>query len=238
MTNFLLKSIPPQSTKIYGLLEDGKPRSAKDIGKRLNIFPNAVYRAIKQLLELGVVQELQEYPTKYKAKSASDAMELYSSIMRQNFQDAFQAQGDKHSNEGKLNMSFITSRKELLERTKNDAEHTKNTFDHIVSGHEIPADSILAYKKSLERGVKIRIIVHQVPQKQMVESWKRMGVEIRYYPDIAGRVFIFDKRIVYFTSYNPNKNQEAIGMRFEYAPFALLMDELFEQKWKIGKIIN
>jgi len=236
MTNFLLKSIPPQSTKIYGFLEDGKPRTAKDIGKQLNIFPNAVYRAIKQLLELGFVQELQSYPIKYQAKSASDAMELYSLIMKQNFQDAFRTK-NTHSEKG-LNMSFIATRKDLLEQTKKDAEHTKNTFDHIVSGHEIPADSILAYKKSLERGIKIRIIVHQIPQKQMVESWKLMGVEIRYYPNIQGRIFIFDKRIIYFTSYNPKKKQEAIGMRFEYAPFALLMDELFEQKWKIAKIIT
>ena len=237
MTNFLLKSIPPQSTKIYSFLEDGKSRTAKDIGKQLNIFPNAVYRAISQLLELGIVQELQGYPIKYQAKSTSDAMELYSLIMRQNFQDAFQISNNTHSNERALNMSFITTRKDLLEQTKRDAEHTKHTFDHIVSGHEIPADSILAYKKSLERGVKIRIIVHQIPQKQMVESWKRMGVEIRYYPDIVGRIFIFDKRIIYFTSYNPKKKQEAVGMRFEYAPFALLMDELFEQKWKMGRII-
>jgi len=72
----------------------------------------------------------------------------------------------------------------------------------------------------------------------MIESWKRMGVVIRYYPDIQGRIFIFDKRIIYFTSYNPKKKQEAIGMRFEYAPFALLMDELFEQKWKMGETIT
>ncbi|MBI4049225.1 MAG: hypothetical protein HY395_00180 [Candidatus Doudnabacteria bacterium] len=237
MTNFLLKSIPPQSIKIYSFLEDGKSRTAKDIGKQLNIFPNAVYRAIRQLLELGFVRELEGYPIKYQAKSATDAMELYSLIMKQNFQDAFNAK-NTHSNEKGLNMSFITTRKELLEQTKRDAEHTKNTFDHIVSGHEIPADSILAYKKSLERGVKIRIIVHQMPQKQMIESWKRMGVEIRYYPDIQGRIFIFDKRIIYFTSYNPKKKQEAIGMRFEYPPFALLMDELFEQKWKLGKTLT
>jgi len=235
MTNFLLKSIPPQSTKIYTLLEDGKPRSAKDIGKRLNIFPHAVYRAIRQLLELGFVQQLHDYPIKYQAKPVSDAMELYSLIMRQNFQEAFHAHKNIRNNKQGLNMSFIKSRKDLLEQTKRDAEHTKSTFDHIVSGHEIPADSILAYKKSLERGVKIRIIVHQIPQKQMIESWKRMGVEIRYYPDIKGRIFIFDKRIVYFTSYNPRRKQEAIGMRFEYAPFALLMSELFEQKWRIGK---
>lgn len=237
MTNFLLKSIPPQSTKIYSLLKDGAPRTAKYIAEQLNIFPNAIYRAIKQLLELGIVQKLQGYPIKYQVRSASDAMGLYSLIMRQNFQDVFKNKNNTHNNEQALNISFITNRKELLEQTKRDAKYTKDTFDHVVSGHEIPADSILTYKKSLERGVKVRIIVHQTPQKQMVESWRQMGVEVRYYPDIAGRIFIFDKRIVYFTSYNPKKKQEAVGVRFEYLPFALLMNELFEQKWKTAKVI-
>jgi len=72
----------------------------------------------------------------------------------------------------------------------------------------------------------------------MFTNWSKVGVDVRYYPNIESRIFTIDRHIVYFTSYNPDNIQEAIGMRFDYVPYAILMDELFEQKWEQGKTIN
>ncbi len=50
MNSKLLKSPSPQAEGVYQLLQKSKPMSAKEIGKLLKIFPNAVYRSVKELL--------------------------------------------------------------------------------------------------------------------------------------------------------------------------------------------
>ena len=62
MTNILTKQPSPQAVEVYRLLEKHGAMSAKDIGKQLKIFPNAVYREVKQLLALGFVEEIFSYP--------------------------------------------------------------------------------------------------------------------------------------------------------------------------------
>ena len=49
---------------------------------------------------------------------------------------------------------------------------------------------------------------------------------------------MFDHQVVYFTSYDPKNRHQAIGMRFDFAPYAQMMDELFEQRWKLAKEIS
>ena len=41
--------------------------------KKLNIFPNAVYRSVRQLLEFGFIREINKYPIKYAALVDSGA---------------------------------------------------------------------------------------------------------------------------------------------------------------------
>ncbi len=237
MDNYFLKSIPPQSASVYKILEDRKPRSAKDIGKRLHILPNAVYRSIKQLLDLGFVERVVEYPVKFRAKSADEAMSLYSSIVLQNFQEVFKNEKIKLSTHSLMQLVFIHSRKDLLKYTGKDIPQAKSTINLIASGLEVPAEIVLGYKRAVERGVRVRFIVQNLKEvrKEMIQSFKKAGVEVKYYPTIESRIFVFDHRVVYFTSYNPANINEATGIRFAYAPFAKLMDELFEQRWQLAK---
>ena len=74
--------------------------------------------------------------------------------------------------------------------------------------------------------------------KERFKAWEKIGIEIRYLKYMQARIFIYDKEIVYFTSYSESQNQEAIGMRFEYPPYAVLMEELFEQRWSLAKDIS
>ncbi len=66
---------------------------------------------------------------------------------------------------------------------------------------------------------------------------KKIGLKVKYYPNMEARTFLTDKEIVYFTSYNPQQKEEAIGMRFHYKPYAKIMDEIFEQRWQLAKEI-
>ena len=240
MTNFLLKSIPPQSAKVYGFLTSHDARSAKEIAKALNIFPHAVYKAIQPILELGLVYKLPGYPTKFQARPMSEAVNIYSSVIGQNFLEAF----GKHQTRGKtffrLELNFIQTRKERLEFLYKDTATAKAEINLIASGLEVPAEMILAYKRAMERGVIIRIIVQNLNEvnQNMLNNWKRLGVAVKYSPGIGARIYIFDREVLYLSSYDSEDKREAIGVRFAYAPIAKLMDELFEQRWKAAKDIS
>jgi len=239
MLEKLLKSPSPQAAEIYQLLQNGKVMSAKEIGRHLRIFPNAVYRAVRQLLVLGFVEEIYTYPVKFQAKPTSEALELFSAMMRQNFQAAFSLQHQPHIHK-LLPLTFVQRRQDLLKMTDRDTYQAKSAINLIVSGLEVPAETILQSQRAVERGVKVRLIAQNWDEisEEKLRSWKKAGVEVRRYPSIEARIFIFDHRVVYFTSYDSKNIHEAIGTRFDYAPYAQMMDELFEQRWKLGKEIT
>lgn len=225
-----------QALAVYRQLKN-KSQTASEIGKKLKIFPNAVYRSIKPLVDAGIVEGTPEYPEKFKAKSNDETMSLLTLLFQQNLQGAF---GLKENKQKLLQLTFIRTRDELVRMHIDDSKIAKNRINLISSGNELPGELILAYKRALDRGVKVRVIVQNLDKvmAEMFRNWKKMGVDVRYYPNIEARIFIFDHRIVYLTSYNPKDSQEAIGIRFDYAPYAKLMDDLFEQRWKLSKDLN
>ncbi len=240
MTQKLLKSPSPQAAAIYRLLQNGRALSAKEIGRHLGIFPNAVYRAVKQLLALGFVRQIHRYPVKYQAAASDEALEFYLSLVRQSFQSAF-GQGKHQLRTHKLlPLTFVQRRQDLLQMTAKDTYAAKSEINLIASGVEVPAETILQNQRAVERGVRVRLLVENLREisEDKLRSWKKAGVEVRRYPSIEARIFIFDHKVVYFTSYDPENIQQALGMRFDYAPYAALMDELFEQRWKLGKEIS
>lgn len=233
-TNFKLFS--SQAAEIYRLLQKGKPLTAKEIGEELQIFPHAVYRSVKQLLEKGFVKEEDNYPVKYSVLPETEAMELFTTAIRHQFQNSFLK---SKSSTTTFDVSFVNGRDDLQRKTTRDVSFAKKTVDFVVSGLEVEAETILTYKKAIDRGVRIRAIVQRLDDtsKQMFRNWEKIGLEIRYLPNMEARAFILDKEIVYFTSYNPARKQEAIGSRFHYRPYAKIMDELFEARWQIAKEI-
>ena len=64
MINILQKSLSPQASKTYSLLLKHKELSATQIGKLMKIIRNSVYRNIKELAELGLVEAIQSVSNK------------------------------------------------------------------------------------------------------------------------------------------------------------------------------
>jgi sugar-specific transcriptional regulator TrmB len=230
----------PQAIKIYKVLSKGRPLSAKEIGKRLGIFPNAVYRSAQILVAQGIVQPLPTYPITYQALPQHQAMAQYASTAQQDFQNIFGIAEQLTEGKNLLQLNFMQSRKERLALIYKDTARAKNTINLIASGLEVPAEVILAYKRAIDRGVKIRILVQNLDEvrAEMFRNWQKIGVEVKYFPAIEARIYIFDGKVLYLTSYHPNDKQEGVGLRFAYAPCAKLMDEMFERRWATGKIIS
>lgn len=236
MDNLLLKTLSPQAAKVYQLLLKNSLLSVKEIGEKINIVPNTVYRDLKELEKLGLVETVKIYPIKYQAKSASAGLAIYTSLIRQNFYETF---GLIDSGEENLKITFFQNRKDFLKLAEKDINHAKKYVNIIISGHEVPAELVLAHKKAVDRGVKIRKLIQHLNLENVsaAKNYQKIGVEIKYTPLIHARIVIVDGQITQFGSYSPERQAESAGVRFDYPPFARLMDELFEQKWQQGKII-
>ena len=236
MTNFL----SPQQTQIYNLLLKHKSLTAKEIGSKLSIFPHAVYRANKSLIDYGLIEETDNYPVEFKAKPVADALDSYLLAQRESFLQSFKPNGQRvNISDQILDIAFIQSREELLERTNEDMLLAKHEVCILVSGIEVPAETMLARKKAIEKGVSVKIIVQNMEEAthEMLENWKKIGLEIRHHPLLEARLLLFDSKIAYISSYNPKKKEEAIGIRFNYPPIAKLMRDLFNERWQKAKVI-
>lgn len=232
-----MQNITPQAKKIYNLLSDKKPLTAAQIADELNTLPHTVYRATKVLIDYGFVRKMGHHSTLYMKNGPEGPIDLYINAMKAYLSEEFLS---KHkANTNLLDISFIQNRSQLIEMTNEDVEKAQKSINFIVSGHEVPAETILAHKNAVERGVNVRKLVQNLDatSKDMIKTWKNAGIKIKYFPNMESRIFIYDSQIVYFTSYNPEKNEEALGVRFNYTPFARMMNEMFEARWKLGKEI-
>lgn len=233
MISILKKILSPQALKVYQEVSKSSPVTAKTISNRLKIFPNAVYREIDKLESFGLVSATGTHPAKFQNRKSEESLGFLTDLVRQSL-----LINQKDSDET-LNLDFIQNRNELLNLTNKDTKHAKESLNILVSGHEVPTETILGQKQAVDRGVRVRILIQDLSAsvRERVRAWKKMGIEVRYLKYMQARILIFDGKIVYFTSYSESKNHEAVGMRFEYEPYARLMDELFEQKWLQARVV-
>ena len=234
MDNLLQKTLSPKASESYNLLLRHPGLSAKDISKKMAIVVNSVYRNLRELIKLGLIEEVGGYPLKYRPKPVSEAVALYTRLIRQNFYESFGLGGQA---EGSLKIKFFQSRKDFLRLVEKDFNRAKKYINVIISGHEVPADFVLSHKKAVDRGAKIRKLIQHlnVESIQVAKNYQKIGVETRHTPLMNMRIVVIDGQVTYFGSYTPDRQQESIGVRFDYAPYAKLMSELFEQRWSAAK---
>lgn len=230
----MLKTVSAQTQEVYESLSGGSELTVQEIADKLGIVPNSVYRLAKKLIDLGLAEEIGSHPSRYRAVPAQTALSFYLLAASHNFRREFGLDQPAALKIGNTpTIGLIKDRVSLLRRATQDVRAVQESIDIIVSGHELPDDLYLAHRKAVSQGARIRRIVHQKDRRYTQENklWKELGAEIRYLPDFSLRMLIYDKHIVYITSFDPDNPKGAFGVRFEYEPLAMQMTELFEQNW-------
>jgi sugar-specific transcriptional regulator TrmB len=235
-----LKPVTGQSADIYRLLSKSGSLKVKQIADHLGILPNAVYRAAKPLIEFGMVEKLDGYPIRFKAVVANSAINWYSRAAAQSFRQEFGNLISKPTNDFLPTITFIKDRQYMLKICEHEARKAMSHINYIVSGHRIPDSTVLAYRKASTVGVRVRAIIQNTPDTtdNSLERYHKMGVEVRYLPNIGIRLFIFDGRVAVLTSYDDTKSSRAFGIRFTHVSVASQLDHLFEQRWLEAKPIE
>lgn len=229
-----IASLSKQSLALYQLLLSSGTLNAKEIGEKMHIVPNSVYRAAEPLISLGMAEKLDSYPVTYKAVSPHSAANWYARALAQNFREAFSDTSNVVLNPDAPSMTFIKDRQHMIDVVEKEILNTKHSFNYIVSGHRVPDSNVLAIRKITTKGISARCIIQNTTSTthNPLETYADMGVEVRYLPNIGIRLFVFDSRTVIMTSYDITQSSRAFGIRFRYPPVAAAMNELFEEKWK------
>ena len=224
--------ISTQSQKVYELLLNEGGMDAKQIGLRLRVFPQAVYREVERLARLGMVEVLDKYPKVYKARPQIEAADFYLDKEKEWFVSRF-GKGITESTSVKL----IKTREESIELFTQDLGKAKSEICLLVSGDEVPVEQILAFKEALERGVQVRILVQDkdIVRSGLLATWDKLGVEVRATSPLGLRLLLIDKQVAYLLSFDSKKKQGAAGVRFAYAPIANFLRKLFDEQWVTGE---
>lgn len=230
--------LPKQTMDIYSLLLKRGSLNAEQIGKELQIFPQAVYRSIEQLKAMGCINKESGYPARFGAIPVTESVETFSLLQREWFLKAFIAAQSKKANfAGKEPViSFIESREQMFEKMLPDFENVTQEVNLLISGDEAPAEIMLAQKNIVDRGGIVRTLVQKrnKDNEHFLQTRKKMGEQVRAHALVNARLMLFDKKIAYVMSYDPTNFIKSTGIRFEYAPFAQLMNMLFLQYWEKG----
>jgi hypothetical protein len=239
----------PQSQAVYKiLLSVNRPLSARILANQMRISPSLAYRLMEPLIAIGLITKINAYPCLFKAKSQDEGLSLYLLYQNEWFlkqfsvsfarRDPAEATGNIKHNE--ISFSFIQSREELMKKSTEELARTTKSFDILRSGHEIPADTMLAMFEAKKRGVKIRMLIQDYSGKNasQIEHWKTNGILVCKTSLHRIRLMIYDSSVAYFMSYKHEDPSRDFGMKVSYPPFAVILSKLFDEWWqKAEKIL-
>lgn len=229
----------PESRTLYQiLLSSPQPLSARQLGESMKIVPNTVYRLTEGLIKLGLITKSGSYPCLFKAKTISEGLSLFLLNQQNWFSETF-AKNSTTPTSNNLAISFIQSRDELMRLSVGETNKATKSVDLLRSGHEIPADLMMAIHNSYKKGVTTRMLIQDYgpDNKEMVTHWEKNGIMVRIAPLRNIRLMIYDKQTVYFMSYKHTDSDKDMGMKIEYPPLAAIFSSLFNEWWKQAKRI-
>ncbi len=227
-----MKIASPQALLVYREIQRHGQPTAKEIAAALGILPNAIYRLVAELTSIGVVKQHDGYPATFSALPYDSAMGWYVENAQRTFSRNFR-DGNDPTGPGQA-ISLITTRSALLKSSDKDASRAASEICLLVSGLEVPADTVMIYQRAAARGVSIKAILQKRDDTSpaLLERWRRIATDVRFGQDLGIRLFVFDSKVSYLTSYSQGNKEEAYGLRCDYESLAATLRNAFEQRWQ------
>lgn len=236
--NFVKLGLSEKETDCYfSLIQEGS-LTAAELGKKIDVSPNAVYRLIKNLKEKGFVVELGGHPRKFQARPPEVAFDAILENQTTQIQQAKTAILQSLSKEKKripsTRVLLITGRGEVFKEAVQMYKKAQKEILLISIGEPIPDELVLAMRDALERNIEMKMIAHKYDEenKDLLSSWKRMGMEIRHYPDWGFHLVVCDGEKSLLTANNPVDTKERTGMIIFSKALSKALRDYFFAVWE------
>ncbi len=225
-----------QEAEIYLLLLQKGPLSAKNIATYLNILPNAVYRGAQKLKRKGLVAMMDVSPVLFNALSPSLALVSYAKkqalLLEQGAKTFLESLHPRKASPTQIKVIF-GKEPVYLASAKMVAECRREVL-FISIGELIPAKLLLSIRRAVERGVKVKLIVHKYDEtnREIIKHFEQNGMEVRHSPDWGFHLGVYDKKEVILVVNNPRETDERIGIVMASAGLAKAMRDYFYFTWR------
>lgn len=242
-------NIGPQSQDLYRiLLSNNNPLSVNELAIKLKVFPQTIYRLVKPLINIGLINKTSDYPCQFVIRPIDEGLSLF--LLHQNdwFHRQFSTSGQKKDSfqnnkilkSQEIKISFVQSRDEMFNLSIGEIEKTKTSVDLLRSGNEIPAEVMLALLKAKKRKVLTRMLVQDYTPENanQVSYWQQNGILVKKTALRHIRLMIYDSTVIYFMSYRHTDSNKDLGMKVSYPPFAAMLSQLFDQWWQKADTIR
>ncbi len=228
----------------YELLINKDAQNAKELASTIGILPNAVYRLTNELKHKGFVTCIGKYPTTFHAVPRSIA--ILSRI--QNQQKKLRELEDQilqshslrsSSNESATRLEFIKSRSQMYNTFVEMAKQAEKEILVISIGEPVSDEVKLAHRDALERGVSQKLLFHKHDKgnEDILRSWVKMGIEVRYYPVWGFHLIIFDGKRSMLVANNPKATEERTGIVIYSEGLSKALKDYFYSVWTKAKVI-
>jgi sugar-specific transcriptional regulator TrmB len=232
-----------QEIQVYLTLIRKDACNAKQIAKKLAIFPNAVYRTIHELAKKGFVTTTKRYPITFEAVSPQTAIPLFVEGQMAKLQDISTTITTSLL---PLPMNSNPTTVDLMYGTNTIFEHGAKLLDAsaqemlvISIGEPLPPNLLLAVKNAVARGVSINMIVHKYDEenKAVIENLKKNGYIIRYSPGWGFHIAIYDQKNALLIVNNPEQTDERVAMFIRSVGLCKALRDYFYTTWRKAKVV-
>ncbi len=227
-----------QEANIYlWLLEHGPARPAS-VAKALKLLTPAVYRSVHSLSRKGFLSLSGRRP--YWLEPIPPEIVLPAFVKKQALVMNQLAQELSLFLAPKTKIKDPTQVEVIYGKEKNHyfaaqlARESQKEILAISIGEPIPPDLLVAIRKAVLRGIRMKLIVHKYDDenKELLENYVKNGMEIRYYPDWGFHLAVFDKKKVLLSVNDPENTRRRISIFFHSRGLAKAMRDYFLTVWK------
>lgn len=226
-----------QEAEIYlWLVRNGSSR-AITIGQKLKILPNSVYRSGRSLVTKGFISITGHYPRWFEPIPPEIALQAYTKqqtlVLNQVSKQLAEDLRGTTLPQDPTHIDVFTGKEEHFFYSKREVDKAKKEILIISIGELIPPDLLLSLHQAHERGVKIKLIVHKYDQenKEVLENFKKNGIEVRHYPDWGFHLVIYDCQKLILVINNPKDTKRRINIFIQSRGLTKALCEYFYSIW-------
>ena len=229
--------LTPDEARCYSLLVNRGAASPKAIAGEINVLPNAVYRLLIRLKEKGFVIELDTYPASFQAIPPGIAIDSFTKNKVRQLEESSSRSIQELTKSFQLNptkIDFVIGRAAMFAKA---VELLRNAKEEILIesiGEPVPDEIKMAQVEAVKKGIKVKFIVHKNDpgNKDLLESWVRMGLELRYYPASGYHLNIIDSKNCLLAASNPDNPSERISVIIYSKELTKAMRDFFFNTWE------
>jgi sugar-specific transcriptional regulator TrmB len=241
--NLIRLGLSLHEARTYYALLKKSPLSVTDLATQLMVFPSALYRILEKLKKEHMITLTVQRPKTFTAINPEIALESFihnriSSL--QKFKSELLSSLPTVPENADTRIDLLGGKDELFQAYASLAASAHNEILIISLGEKVSEEILLANRDCIERGIRIRFLVHRYDQtnKDLLHRWVRMGLEVRHRQGAGFHLVVADAKVALLSVSKPNDPENRVTLKIHNPYLSLALTEYFESLWQNAQRIT